>query len=74
MLTAVPVIEALTGGAGEPTGKGLVAKSDGLMPPAAVIVPASAVGRAWVCGTVGKFAAYCIAVVACAGMNHNQKH
>src|ERR1019366_4598863 len=33
LLTAVPVMEALTSGAGVPTGRGLDAKSEGLRPP-----------------------------------------
>src|SRR6202008_3697000 len=50
LLTAVPVMEASTGGAGEPTGKGLEAKSDGLIPPSAVIVLGNAVELAAVFG------------------------
>ena len=44
----------------DPTGSGvsLVGKSAGLRPPAAVIVPASAVELACVFGWVGRFAAY----------------
>ena len=58
LLTAVPVKKALTGGAGVPNGKGLEAKSAGLMPPPAVIVPACAPELAGVFGVVGRFAAY----------------
>jgi len=50
-------MEASTGGAGEPTIRGLEAKSAGLMPPAAVIEPAAAEVAAVVAGWVGRFAA-----------------
>ena len=51
-----------------PTGSGLAEKSDGLRPPAATSVPVAAVVLATVFGWVGRFAAYWIEVVACAGM------
>jgi hypothetical protein len=57
LLTTGPVWEASMGGAGEPIGKGLEAKSDGLMPPAAVSVPEAAPVLAGVFGWVGRFAA-----------------
>ncbi|MGY4452450.1 hypothetical protein ACVWZR_007110 [Bradyrhizobium sp. i1.3.1] len=51
-----------------PTISGLAAKSDGFRPPAASSVPLAAVELAPVFGTLGRFAAYWIEVVACAGM------
>jgi len=50
-----------------PTGKGFWLKSEGFKPPAANSVPAGAVLLAGVVGVVGRFAAYWMAVVACAG-------
>ena len=58
LLRAAPVAKALTGGAGVPNGKGLEAKSEGLRPPPAVMVPACAPELAGVFGVVGRFAAY----------------
>src|SRR5579871_2624177 len=65
----LPVTDALTKGcAGVPATTGLLTpKSAWLSPPAAVIVPAVAFGLATVTGTVGRLAAYWMAVVACAG-------
>ncbi|MET3328746.1 hypothetical protein ABIF54_005999 [Bradyrhizobium japonicum] len=51
-----------------PTGSGLAWKSDGFRPPAASSVLLAAVELAAVFGWVGRFAAYWIEVVACAGM------
>src|SRR5258707_15698511 len=68
LLTAVPVMLALTGGAGVPKTVGLVPKSLGLRPPAATIDLGAPVGLACVTGTVGRVAAYWLAAVACAGM------
>src|ERR1700730_1912019 len=62
------MVLSVNGAAGVPPGKGLEAKSAGLMPPSAVRVPVVAVELAGVFGWVGRFAAYWIALVACAGM------
>ena len=62
------MVLSVYGAAGVPTGSGFEAKSAGLTPPAAVIVPFAAVVLAGVFGWVGRLAAYWIAVVACAGM------
>src|SRR5579872_4640014 len=68
-MTALPPLSnPLTkGGAGVPIGSGLPAKSAGLSPPSAVIVPGAAPALAGVDGVVGRFAEYVILVVACAG-------
>ena len=58
LLTAVPVMVVLMGGAGEPMSKGLVAKSAALRPPAAVMDLGAAVVLAVVAGVVGRLAAY----------------
>ncbi len=69
LLTPVPVrVLSVNGVAGVPTGNGFEAKSAGLSPPFAVKVPAAAVELAGVFGSVGRFAAYWIELVACAGM------
>src|SRR6478609_967048 len=68
-VAAAPETIALAYGAGGvPTGSGLAAKSDGFKPPSASNVPLVAVVLAGVFGWVGRFAAYWIDVVACAGM------
>src|SRR5882757_1857857 len=64
-----PVMVLSVGGAaGVHTGKGLEAKSAGLSPPSATRVPVAADELAGVFGWVGRFAAYWMALVACAGM------
>ena len=55
---------SLNGTGGVPSGSGFEAKSAGLSPPAAVIVPAGAVALACVFGWVGRFAPYWMALVA----------
>src|SRR5882724_335227 len=62
------MVLSVYGAAGVPTGKGLEAKSAGLIPPAATRVPVAADELAGVIGWVGRLAAYWIALVACAGM------
>src|SRR5882724_13447094 len=62
------MVLSVYGAAGVPTGKGLEAKSAGLIPPAATRVPVAADELAGVFGWVGRLAAYWIALVACAGM------